>query len=142
MQNNDKIMKLQIEANSPYNDGWTRQHYQRELNAAMSAVRELEDEKAAAKAEAEAERIRMTKSDRRLELESLFPEALFADGFDEAIIGWEASSCVVVYDYFKCMNILMKRDNMSKDDAHEFMEFNVVNAYVGDYTPSFVHIYE
>ncbi len=139
---NKNITALQIEANSPYNDGWTRQHYQHELNAAMSEVRELEDEKAAAKAKIEAKKIKMSKSDRRLELESLFPEALFADGFDKAIVGWEASSCVVVYDYFKCMNILMERDDMSKDDAHEFMEFNVVNAYVGDFTPSFVHIYE
>ena len=84
----------------------------------------------------------MKKTDGRIELENLFPEALFADGFDEAIMGWEASSCVVVYDYLKCMNILMERDGMAKQEAHEYMEFNVINAYVGDFTPSFVHTYE
>ncbi len=84
----------------------------------------------------------INKTDRRLELESFYPEAVFADGFDQAIIGWQASLCVIVYDYFKCMNVLMERDGMTKDEAHEYMEFNVVSAYVGEFSPSFVHIYE
>ena len=126
MRNDTKLMNLEIEANSPYNDGWTRQHYQNELNKKLK----------------EPEAVEMNKTDQRIELENLFPEALFADGFDEAIMGWEASSCVVVYDYLKCMNILMERDGMAKQEAHEFMEFNVINAYVGDFTPSFVHTYE
>ena len=66
------------------------------------------------------------------------PDALFADGFDAAIIGYDAN-CTVVYDYDKCMKILMKRDNMTEHEAHEYMEFNVVNAYVGDFTPIFIH---
>ena len=66
------------------------------------------------------------------------PEALFADGFDAAIIGYDAN-CTVVYDYDKCMKILMERDGMTKQDAHEHMEFNVVGAYVGEFTPIFVH---
>ncbi len=126
MRNDTKLMNLEIEANSPYNDGWTRQHYQNELNKKLK----------------EPEAVEMNKTDQRIELENLFPEALFADGFDEAIMGWEASSCVVVYDYLKCMNILMERDGMAKQEAHEYMEFNVINAYVGDFTPSFVHTYE
>ncbi len=126
MRNDTKLMNLEIEANSPYNDGWTRQHYQNELNKKLK----------------EPEAVEMNKTDQRIELENLFPEALFADGFDKAIMGWEASSCVVVYDYLKCMNILMERDGMAKQEAHEFMEFNVINAYVGDFTPSFVHTYE
>ena len=65
-------------------------------------------------------------------------EALFADGFDAAIIGYD-SNCTVVYDYDKCMKILMERDSMTEHEAHEYMEFNVVSAYVGDYTPIFIH---
>ena len=126
MRNDTKLMNLAIEASSPYNDGWTREHYQNELNKKLK----------------EAETVEVKKTDQRIELENLFPEALFADGFDEAIMGWEASSCVVVYDYLKCMNILMERDGMAKQEAHEYMEFNVINAYVGDFTPSFVHTYE
>ena len=66
--------------------------------------------------------------------------ALFADGFDSAIVGYDASSYCVVYDYDKCLKVLMERDDrMSYPEAHEFMEFNVVGAYVGDFTPIFVH---
>lgn len=66
-------------------------------------------------------------------------EALFADGFDDAIIGYDAVGFRVVYDYDKCSDILMKRDGMTKHEAHEFMEFNVVGAFVGDFTPLFIH---
>ena len=65
--------------------------------------------------------------------------ALFADGFDSAIVGYDASSYCVVYDYNKCLKVLMERDDMIYPDAHEYMEFNVVGAYVGDFTPIFVH---
>ena len=115
-------MNLAIEASSPYNDGWTRQHFQNELNKKLK----------------EPEAVEMKKTDRRIELENLFPEALFADGFDEAIMGWEASSCVVVYDYLKCMNILMERDGMSFDEARDFFEFNTAGSWVGEGTPIFL----
>ena len=75
-----QIMKFEIEANSGHNDGWTRQHYQRELNTTMAKICKLK--------ETEAKGVEMKKTDGRIELENLFPEALFADGFDEAIMGW------------------------------------------------------
>ena len=65
-------------------------------------------------------------------------DALFADGFDDAIIGHD-SDLTVVYDYNKCLEILQDRDGMTEHEAHEFMEFNVVSAYVGDFTPIFIH---
>ena len=68
------------------------------------------------------------------------PDALFADGFDGAIIGYDAIGCCAVYDYDKCLKVLMERDDrMNFPEAHEFMEFNVVSAYVGDFTPIFIH---
>ena len=66
-------------------------------------------------------------------------EALFADGFDDAIVGYDAVGFRVVYDYDKCSDILMKRDGMTEHEAHEYMEFNVVSAHVGDFTPIFIH---
>jgi hypothetical protein len=44
-------------------------------------------------------------------------ELLTADGFDEAIIGYTYTSVameneVVVYDYMKCIDILMEHDGM------------------------------
>ena len=78
----------------------------------------------------------MTKKEQIADLNS---EALFADGFDEAIIGHDATSFCCVYDYDKCLKVLVKRNGMSFTEAHEFMEFNVVSAYVGDFTPIFIH---
>ena len=67
----------------------------------------------------------------------LNPEALFADGFDDALLGYDANSFCAVYDYTNCLDILHK--NMTPEQAHEYMEFNVVSAFVGDFTPSFIH---
>ena len=33
----------------------------------------------------------------------------------------------------------MESHNMDYTDAHEYMEYNVVSAYVGDLTPYFMH---
>ena len=57
------------------------------------------------------------------EIIDINPEAMMADGF---------------YDYEKCIQILMKRDDMNKADALDFMEFNVIGAYVGLNTPVFI----
>ena len=67
---------------------------------------------------------------------------LTADGFDAAAIGvacrqdWDQQ--IIAYDYDKCVEILEKRDGMSKEEAVEYMEFNVVSAYVGAGTPCFI----
>ncbi len=65
-------------------------------------------------------------------------EALLADGFENAFVG-VARRCgqpeLAVYDYHKAVDILMERDGMSNDDAVEYMEFNVVGAWMGPNTP-------
>jgi hypothetical protein len=69
-------------------------------------------------------------------------ECLIADGLDDAIIGVTAGinpqSMCVVYDYHKCVDIFIQQ-GMSWVEAIDWMEFNVVNAYVGENTPVFVH---
>lgn len=67
---------------------------------------------------------------------------LNADGFEEAFIGigMQFSRDLSVYDWDKCIEILMKRDDMEYDEAVEFMEFNVIGAWVGDHTPVFVKL--
>ena len=75
------------------------------------------------------------------EIIDINPEAMMADGFDEAILGMciqFGSEPIVAYDYEKCIQILMKRDSMDKTDALDFMEFNVIGAYVGLNTPVFI----
>jgi hypothetical protein len=69
-------------------------------------------------------------------------ETLIADGFDEAIIGIgrQFNKQLVIYDEDKCIQILMERDGMTDEEAIEFFEFNVVGAYVGEYTPVYVRL--
>jgi hypothetical protein len=62
-------------------------------------------------------------------------EILIADGFDDAIIGIDRNNPRLIYSISKCIEILMSRDGMSEEEAIEYMEFNVICAYVGDATP-------
>jgi hypothetical protein len=72
---------------------------------------------------------------------------LFADGFDEALIGYverfgnEGRVQVALYDRRKCIEILMQ-GGMDLEGAVEHFEFNVIGAYVGEYTPAFATIPE
>jgi hypothetical protein len=59
---------------------------------------------------------------------------MFADGFDEAIVGVCSSSYRVIYSVEEMIRILMD-EGMEYIDAIEHLSFNVVNAYVGDRTP-------
>ena len=62
---------------------------------------------------------------------------LKADGFDGAILGC-TNEGVLVYSVEQCINILIA-EGLSEIDAIEHMNFNVIGAYVGDYTPIFIY---
>jgi hypothetical protein len=77
-------------------------------------------------------------------IEEYYPDEvnniLLADGFDEAFLGVGCAYTgknVAIYDRSKCIRIL-ERD-MSNTEAEEYFGFNVECAYVGDYTPIFMH---
>jgi hypothetical protein len=65
-----------------------------------------------------------------------------AEGFDEAFLGVAAQCCgrpdILVYDYDKALKILQTRDKMTKEEAMEYMDFNVLGAWVGAGTPMFL----
>jgi len=69
-------------------------------------------------------------------------EALYANGFEAALIGvgYQFNTQLAVYDWDKCIAILMKRDHMSHEEASEFMDFNVTGAWVGKNTPVFIKL--
>ena len=69
-------------------------------------------------------------------------EILLADGFEDAIIGSVQifNKTVALYDRERCLEVLMKRDSMTYEEAVEFFDFNVTGAYVGDLTPAFATI--
>lgn len=68
-------------------------------------------------------------------------KVLLADGFEEAIIGvgrqYTNAPCVI-YDKEKCIEILTK--DMSYEEAVEYFDFNVEQAYVGEATPMFIDL--
>jgi hypothetical protein len=84
----------------------------------------------------------------RDEIAEIDENALCADGFDDAIIGWTDSwgphenggvsrPVRVVYSIRRCVELLVEQ-GMSQEDAAEYLEFNTVGAYVGPQTPIFV----
>jgi hypothetical protein len=68
-------------------------------------------------------------------------ECLLADGFDMALVG---ISCGIepraVYDINKMKRILQDRDGMTEEEAVEFLDFNVICAYVGPKTPIIIDL--
>jgi hypothetical protein len=65
---------------------------------------------------------------------------LFADGFDDAILGiteveegWR-----VCYDIGLILETLVARDGMDVDEAVEYFDFNIAGAYMGPLTPLFI----
>ena len=66
-------------------------------------------------------------------------ELLKIDGFDEAIIGVQESiEPKLVYDIDKIAEILMTRDEMSEEDAYDYISYSITSAYVGEKTPIIV----
>jgi hypothetical protein len=69
------------------------------------------------------------------------PEAIQWDDFDDAIVGTDYSGRLV-YDINKMIEVLVTRDEMSEEEAVEYLDFNVLSAYVGELTPVHVYIYQ
>ena len=75
------------------------------------------------------------------------PEALLADGFEDAIIGignQHGSNPVVIYDRDKCIEILAEKFYIEGDcedpysEAADYFGYNTECAYVGENTPIFM----
>tara|TARA_R110001599_G_scaffold65898_1_gene186150 strand:+ start:817 stop:1077 length:261 start_codon:yes stop_codon:yes gene_type:complete len=83
--------------------------------------------------------MKLSKRDAVIELVDLSGQtALFADGYDDAIIGVELDyEPRVVYDQNKIIDILMA-DGMTDEEAQEFFDFNIAGSYVGKQTPIYV----
>ena len=66
-------------------------------------------------------------------------DALFADGFEDALIGYVelfGRPPLALYDRDKCIEILL-RDGGTYEEAAEHLEFNTIGAWAGDNTPAF-----
>ena len=67
-------------------------------------------------------------------------ELIFADGFDDAIIGVATGfdSQRVVYCYVSMIETMMKEDDISYEDALDWIEYNTLGSYIGKNTPIYV----
>lgn len=64
--------------------------------------------------------------------------ALLMDGFDEAFIGFSRrvnEPLLAVYSWEKMVDVLIKRDGMDYEEAVEYIDYNVIGAWVGERTP-------
>lgn len=69
------------------------------------------------------------------------PDAKIMSDHDNAILGMviqKGSKTLVLYDPLKIIDNLMLGGEMTYDDAVEFYEYNIADAYVGEDTPAFL----
>ena len=84
---------------------------------------------------------------KRKDIEEIYADEdiLFADGFDEAIIGvvfvhnekTGEKQTRVVYDTESCLEVLMEQ-GMTYEEASEYFDFNVAGSHMGEYTPLYL----
>ena len=69
-------------------------------------------------------------------------DLLFADGYDDAIIGvcGGFDSGRVAYYIPKMIEIAAKDLSVDYDEAVEWLDYNTFGAYVGEHTPIYVEI--
>lgn len=70
---------------------------------------------------------------------------LLMDGFDEAFIGYSQrinEPMLAVYSWKKMVDVCVKRDGMTDDEATEYIEYNCIGAWVGERTPIIVMPFE
>lgn len=72
------------------------------------------------------------------------PDALLYDDMEDALIGVYRGdlarqdmqfNSIAVYSYVKFIEIYIKRDGMSGEDAVEFFDYNVAGGYIGEFQP-------
>jgi hypothetical protein len=71
-----------------------------------------------------------------------YPHALIADGHDKAMLGVlvrPGRPAVVVYDVERVIDDIVE-DGVTRLEAEEFVDFNIVQAHVGPATPLFVRV--
>lgn len=85
----------------------------------------------------------MINMDKREFIAQFNPDAIMWDDLDDAIVGLTTNG-VVVYDVNKIQEVLYAgwkkdpTDDVTMDDVIDYVEYNILCAYVGDFTP--IHI--
>jgi hypothetical protein len=74
-------------------------------------------------------------------IKDLNPEALLVDGYDDCIVGFTQEG-KVVYEQTLMISKYMKVNKCPLEEAIEFLEHNTFNAYVGEYTPIYIVLFD
>lgn len=69
--------------------------------------------------------------------EEYLDKVLFADGFDDAIMGYDEQQHRVIYSQQR-MILTLLNDGMELEDAIEYLGFNVWCAYMGEHQPIYM----
>ena len=70
-------------------------------------------------------------------ISELFPEAIYWDDLDGCIVGVSTDGRVIYSMYLMIEHF---KETMSEEEALEWIDFNILNTYAGEYTP--LHIWE
>lgn len=67
------------------------------------------------------------------------PEAILWDGLDSCLVGVSADG-KAIYSMDKLLEHFELYEDMNEQDAIEHIEYNILGAYVGEYTPIYIHL--
>ena len=70
-------------------------------------------------------------------LQEIAPDAMLADGLDDALVGYDTKGRAI-YSVNKIIRIFTERDGMPQEEAREYFEFNIEQANVGEKTPIYL----
>lgn len=75
-------------------------------------------------------------------LANIDEDILLADGQENAFLGLASTpnGYIAVYSTDEIINKYMEEDLMDYETAEEFVQYNVIQAYVGERTPIFLEI--
>lgn len=51
-------------------------------------------------------------------------EIYFADGFDDAIIGYDSQTKKIIYSYSQMIKVMVERDHSTTEEAVEYIDYN------------------
>lgn len=66
------------------------------------------------------------------------PNAILWDNLNDAVIGISDNLCAV-YDIDKIVECLQANDEMTEEDALDWLGYDILGVYVGEFTP--IHVY-
>jgi|11_taG_2_1085331.scaffolds.fasta_scaffold18765_2 hypothetical protein len=61
--------------------------------------------------------------------------------YDSAIVGICESTSRIIYSKDKILEILSREDELDSEGAYEYFEYNILGAYMGNYTPIYLSKY-